>query len=261
MQNEKCKKKSDASLFINFRSHGVNNSPSDHFMIEHTFIPLKFKLYTIEDQQHRAREFYELCNRRRTVREFSDKPAPRELIETIIATAGTAPSGANKQPWKFVLVDDPELKRKIRIAAEAEEKESYERRMPQDWLDDLEPLGTDWHKEFLEIAPYLIVVFREKYRIEDGVQKKNYYVDESVGIACGFLLAAIHNTGLASLTHTPSPMNFLREILQRPINEVPYLLIPVGYPKERTMVPDIRRKPLDQILISNVASKSGAEKS
>lgn len=170
-------------------------------------------------------------------------------METIIATAGTAPSGANKQPWKFILVDDPEWKKRIRIAAEAEEKQSYESRMPQDWLDDLEPLGTDWHKEFLEVAPYLIVVFREKYRIEEGRQKKNYYVDESVGIACGFLLAAIHNAGLASLTHTPSPMNFLREILHRPQNEVPYLLIPVGYPAENAVVPDIHRKSLDEILV------------
>ncbi|MEK7251061.1 MAG: nitroreductase family protein [Bacteroidota bacterium] len=228
-------------------------------MNKYKFIPLEFQTYIPEEQLRRAMEFYELCNRRRTVREFSSKPVPRELIETIIRTAGTAPSGANKQPWKFVLVDDPELKRKIRVAAEAEEKESYERRMPHDWLDDLAALGTDWHKEFLEIAPYLIVVFREKYRIEDGLpqggkQKKNYYVDESVGIACGFLLAAIHNAGLTSLTHTPSPMNFLREILQRPINEVPYLLIPVGYPKEGAVVPDIQRKSLEQILVSNVSS-------
>lgn len=172
-------------------------------------------------------------------------------METIIATAGTAPSGANKQPWKFVLVDDPALKREIRSAAEKEEKESYQHRMPQEWLDDLEPLGTDWHKEFLEIAPWLIVVFREKYRIEEGKQRKNYYVDESVGIACGFLLAAIHNAGLASLTHTPSPMNFLRDILGRPQNEVPYLLIPVGYPAEGAEVPDITRKQLDEILILN----------
>jgi nitroreductase len=221
-------------------------------MAEHRFIPLKFKSLTIEEQHRRAREFFELCSERRSVREFSNKPVPRELIETIIATAGTAPSGANKQPWKFVLVDDPILKREIRVAAEKEEKENYERRMPQDWLDDLEPLGTDWHKGFLEIAPYLIVVFREKYGIDDhGRKRKNYYVDESVGIACGFLLAAIHNAGLASLTHTPSPMNFLCEVLQRPINEVPFLLIPVGYPKEGTVVPDIQRKPLEQILVSN----------
>jgi iodotyrosine deiodinase len=221
-------------------------------MKNYNFIPLAFQRYSAEEQHRRAAEFLDSCRRRRSVREFSDAPVSRELVETLIATAGTAPSGANKQPWKFVLVDDPNLKRAIRIAAEKEEKESYERRMPQDWLDDLEPLGTDWHKEFLEVAPYLIVVFREKYRIEDGKQKKNYYVDESVGIACGFLLTAIHHAGLASLTHTPSPMNFLREMLQRPINEVPYLLIPVGYPKEGAMVPDIHRKPLEEILIRNI---------
>jgi nitroreductase len=214
-------------------------------------IPLQFTSYPPDEQLHRATQFFDLCSRRRSVREFSDRPVSRELIATLIKTAGTAPSGANKQPWKFVVVDDPELKRKIRRAAEAEERESYEHRMPQSWLDDLAELGTDWRKEFLEVAPYLIVVFREKYRLEDGVQKKNYYVDESVGIACGFLLAAIHNAGLASLTHTPSPMNFLRDILQRPPNESPYLLIPVGYPKEGTTVPDIQRKPLHEIMWLN----------
>jgi len=216
-------------------------------------VPLRFTTYPPEEQLRRAREFFGLCNRRRTVREFLDRPVSRELIEALIKTAGTAPSGANKQPWKFVVVDDPELKRSIRVAAEAEEKESYEHRMPQSWLDDLAELGTDWHKEFLETAPYLIVVFREKYRLEGSVQKKNYYVDESVGIACGFLLAAIHNAGLASLTHTPNPMSFLCEILKRPANESPYLLIPVGYPKEGTTVPDIKRKPLRDIMCLNTS--------
>jgi nitroreductase len=169
-------------------------------------------------------------------------------METLIAAAGSAPSGANKQPWKFVLVGDPVVKREIRIAAEKEEKESYKHRMPQSWLDDLAALGTDWHKEFLEIAPWLIVVFREKYGIQDGVQKKHYYTEESVGIACGFLLVAIHYAGLVSLTHTPSPMDFLHKILHRPPNEVPYLLIPVGYPKKGAVVPDIRRKPLAKIM-------------
>ncbi len=216
-------------------------------------VPFQFTAYPPEEQLHRAREFFDLCNRRRTVREFSDRPVSLELIEILIRTAGTAPSGANKQPWKFVVVDDPELKRQIRSAAEAEEKESYEHRMPQSWLDDLAELGTDWQKEFLEVAPHLIVVFREKYRLEGSIQKKNYYVDESVGIACGFLLAAIHNAGLASLTHTPSPMNFLCEILQRPANEAPYLLIPVGYPKEGTTVPDIRRKALHEVMRLNTS--------
>jgi nitroreductase len=213
--------------------------------------PLIFREIPHAEMSSRALEFLELCRTRRTVREFSDQPVERALLETIIATAGTAPSGANKQPWKFVLIDDPEIKKQIRVAAEKEEKENYEHRMPQSWLDDLAELGTDWHKEFLEIAPWLIVVFKERYRIEGTVQKKNYYVEESVGIACGFLLAAIHNAGLVSLTHTPSPMNFLQTILRRPTNEVPFLLIPVGYPKDETTVPDIRRKQLAEILIYN----------
>lgn len=217
------------------------------------FIPLDFRSYPAEEQLRRALGFLEFCNRRRSVREFSDKPVPRELIEAVIHTAGTAPSGANKQPWKFVVVDNPKLKHEIRMAAEAEERTSYEHRMPQLWLDDLAALGTDWPKNFLEIAPYLIVVFKERYRMQNGVQKKNYYVDESVGIACGFLLVAIHNAGLVSLTHTPSPMNFLCRILQRPVNEVPYLLIPVGYPAEGAVVPDIRRKSPDQILAYNIS--------
>ncbi len=224
-------------------------------MGQYKFIPLRFTLYSPEEQLHRAKEYYKLCNSRRTVREFSERPISRELIETIIRTAGTAPSGANKQPWKFVIVNDPFLKQKIRLAAEKEERENYEHRMPQAWLDDLAALGTDWHKEFLEDAPYLIVVFKERYRVENGLQKKNYYAEESVGIACGFLLGAIHNAGLASLTHTPSPMNFLREILERPANEVPYLLIPVGYPKEGAFVPDIQRKPFEQIASFSVTSK------
>lgn len=205
-----------------------------------------------EEAAVRAREFHELCARRRTVREFSPEKIPPSLIEDLIRTAGTAPSGANKQPWKFVVVDDPEIKRQIRIAAEKEEKESYEHRMPQSWIDDLAELGTDWHKEFLETAPCLIAVFKERYRVENGSQKKNYYTEESVGIACGFLLAAIHNAGLVSLTHTPSPMNFLQEILTRPSNEAPFLLIPIGYPAENASVPDIGRKPLGQIMVRNV---------
>lgn len=231
-------------------------------LVTHTFgkrmsayspIPLQFTVLPPDEQIRRARNFLESCQTRRTVRQFSSKPVPRELIELLIQTAGTAPSGANKQPWKFIVVDDPILKREIRIAAEKEEKESYDHRMPQSWLDDLAELGTDWQKEFLEIAPYLIVVFREKYRVEAGAQRKNYYVDESVGIACGFLIAAIHNAGLASLTHTPSPMNFLRTILGRPANETPYLLIPVGYPSEDATVPDIRKKELQDIMVTNTA--------
>ncbi|MDH4069715.1 MAG: nitroreductase family protein [Ignavibacteria bacterium] len=214
--------------------------------------PLLFQEHSPEEMLERARAFREMCERRRTVRDYSPRPVPRALLEELIRTAGTAPSGANKQPWKFVIVDDPAIKRQIRVAAEKEEKESYEHRMPQSWLEDLAELGTDWHKEFLEVAPCLIVVFKERFRIEDGVRKKNYYTEESVGIACGFLLAAIHQAGLVSLTHTPSPMNFLQKILKRPSNEVPYLLIPVGYPAASANVPDIARKDIDQILVRNV---------
>jgi len=197
----------------------------------------------------RAQDFFSLCNQRRTVREFSSRPVPQELLETLIRTAGTAPSGANKQPWKFVVVSDPALKHEIRIAAEKEERENYEHRMPPEWLEDLAALGTDWHKEFLDIAPALIVVFSIDYEIDGERQRKNYYVKESVGIAVGFLLAAIHNAGLVSLTHTPSPMNFLQKILNRPHNERPFLLIPVGYPAENVTVPDIQRKPIEEIVL------------
>jgi iodotyrosine deiodinase len=213
------------------------------------FIPLNYAPRSHEEQLSRARQFFELCQRRRTVREFSDEPVSRGLLELLIKTAGTAPSGANRQPWRFVVVTDPEVKHRIRIEAENEERESYERRMPQEWLDDLAVLGTDWHKEFLEIAPALIVVFAVSYDLEGERVHKNYYVKESVGIAVGFLLAAIHNAGLVALTHTPSPMDFLQRILQRPENEKAYLLIPVGYPKEGATVPNIQRKPLEEIVL------------
>jgi len=218
-------------------------------MNEHPFIKLDHEILEPTEMLCRARDFYSLMNRRRSVRFFSDRDIPDELLEWTIRTAGTAPSGANKQPWTFCLVRDPEIKKQIREAAEKEEYESYQSRMSQEWLEDLAPLGTDWHKEFLEIAPALIVVFRKTYDWLDGVKKKNYYVQESVGIACGFLLAALHQAGLVGLTHTPSPMNFLQEILQRPENEKPYLLIPVGYPALEAVVPDIRRKSLDEIMI------------
>ena len=213
------------------------------------FIPYEHVSMTDEEQMHRAESFYQLCRRRRSIREFSNKPVPRSLLETIIRTACTAPSGANKQPWRFVVVTDPELKRKIRLAAEAEEKQSYEHRMPQEWLDDLAVLGTDWHKEFLDVAPALIVMFSIPFTTEGERTRKNYYVKESVGIAAGFLLAAIHNAGLAALTHTPSPMDFLQRILDRPENERAFLLIPVGYAQEGTRVPDIHRKQLDEIVL------------
>lgn len=221
--------------------------PMESFSGFTLFKPINF---SPEESLRRAREFYEFMNRRRSVRHFSDKPVPREWIELAIRTAGTAPSGANRQPWKFVAVNDPELKRKIRIAAEAEERESYEGgRMPPEWLEALQPLGTDWHKEFLEIAPWLVVCFRENYGVkEDGSRITNYYVHESVGIACGLFIAAIHSMGLVTLTHTPSPMGFLSKILGRPENEKPFILFPVGYPAENAKVPDIKRKAFEEIV-------------
>ncbi len=212
------------------------------------YIPLEFSEMKIEDQTSRAKDFFGLLVRRRTVREYSSRPVPISLIETAIATAGTAPSGANLQPWRFVVVRDPEVKKKIREAAEKEEYESYHGRMSEKWLRRLAPLGTNEHKPFLEIAPYLIVVFRINSFVEDGETEPTYYSQESVGIAVGILLAALHNMGLATLTHTPSPMKFLQEILSRPKNEVPFVLIPVGYPAEDAKVPDIKRKPLDEIM-------------
>lgn len=200
--------------------------------------------------RRRADAFYELLDRRRSVRFFAPDPVPRELIEIAIRTASTAPSGAHRQPWRFVVVGDPEIKRKIRVAAEAEEKKSYEERMPEEWLEALAPLGVDWRKPFLEIVPWIVVVFEELYGIDErGAKRKNYYVRESVGIACGMFIAALHNMGLATLTHTPSPMGFLREILGRPRNEKPYILFPVGYPAADATVPDLRRKELDEVAI------------
>lgn len=212
-------------------------------------MPLEFEQIEDETEQiERARVFYEKLNRRRTVREYSDKDVPFELIEKAIQTAGTAPSGANMQPWRFVVVRDAETKRKIREAAEREEFESYHTRMSDKWLRRLAPLGTDEHKPFLEIAPVLIVVFRITSIVERGESEPTYYSQESVGIAVGFLLAALHNAGLATLTHTPSPMKFLQEILGRPKTEVPFVLIPVGYPAENAKVPDIKRKSLEEIM-------------
>jgi nitroreductase len=196
----------------------------------------------------RARAFYESMRRRRTVRHFSDRPVPREAIEWCLRTAGTAPSGANLQPWQFVAVSDPAIKRRIREAAEEEEREFYNHRAPQEWLDALAPLGTDWRKPFLERAPWLIAIFSQLHGVlPDGRKVKHYYAIESVGIAAGLLIAAVHQAGLVSLTHTPSPMGFLNEILDRPANERPFLLLVVGYPEPNTLVPDIARKPLEHI--------------
>jgi nitroreductase len=212
------------------------------------YIAYSKQQYHEEEMIGRSREFYEWMNLRRTVRSFSNRAVPKEVIDHIILTASTAPSGAHKQPWTFCVVGDPEIKRQIRIEAEKEEYESYNGRMPEEWLEALRPLGTDWRKPFLEIAPWLIIVFKKIYDIEPGNRKlNNYYVAESVGLACGFLLTAIHNAGLSALTHTPSPMNFLSKVLNRPENEKPYLLIPVGYAAEECWVPDLRRKNLEEI--------------
>lgn len=204
-----------------------------------------------EAEMHdRARCFHELLDGRRSVRHFSEEPLPMAVIEQLVRTASTAPSGAHKQPWTFCVVTDPTLKHAIREAAEEEERASYGGRMPPEWLEDLAPLGTDWRKEFLDIAPCLIVVFKRAYDVmPDGVKRKNYYVEESVGIACGFLLAAARNAGLVTLTHTPSPMNFLSRILGRPENERAFLLIPIGYPVADCQVPDLQRKTLDQVMV------------
>ena len=196
----------------------------------------------------RSETYYQWLDQRRTVRDFSDRPVPRALIENLIRTASTAPSGAHKQPWNFCAVSNPDIKKEIRIAAEKEEYESYHGRMSERWLQDLQALGTDWHKPFLEIAPWLIIVFKKAFDVsENGEKANNYYVNESVGLAAGFLLTAIHNAGLVALTHTPSPMNFLVKILDRPANERPFLLIPVGYPAEAVYVPTLRRRPLEEV--------------
>lgn len=214
------------------------------------FVAYHKETYNAGETKQRAREFYEWMDKRRTVRDFSDKPIDSSVIENILLSASTAPSGAHKQPWTFCVVSDPGIKRQIRLEAEMEEKESYDQRMSEEWLEDLAPLQTDWQKPFLETAPYLIVVFRRSYEIDDrGKKRQNYYVIESCGIACGFLLTAIHHAGLVALTHTPSPMNFLSKILNRPENEKPYLLIPVGYPAEACFVPDLSRKKLDEISV------------
>jgi iodotyrosine deiodinase len=218
-------------------------------MTEPKFIPLtNYKEYPIEEILKRSRSFYEDIKRRRTVRDFSDKPVPRKIIENCIKAAGTAPSGANLQPWHFVVVSDPKIKKKIKIAAEEEEKEFYSKRAPKDWLEVLEPLGTDENKPCLETAPYLIAIFYKSYDLlPDGRPVKQYYAMESTGIATGLLITAIHNAGLVSLTHTPSPMNFLNEILNRPKNERPFLLLVVGYPAKDAKVPNLKKKNLQEI--------------
>jgi iodotyrosine deiodinase len=213
------------------------------------FVPLTtYQAYSEPEMVERARAFYESMRRRKTIREFSSRSVPQEVIEACLLTAGTAPSGANHQPWHFAVVSDPAIKNKIRVEAEIEEREFYERRAPQEWKDALAPLGTDASKPFLEDAPFLIAIFGQKNTLmDDGTAVKNYYVPESVSIATGFLIAALHNAGLATLTHTPSPMGFLNSLLHRPDNEKPYILLVVGYPGKDCTVPNIRKKPLSEI--------------
>lgn len=214
------------------------------------FIRLNFERLSQDEQMQRSQDFFRSMKTRRTVRDYSTDAVPFELIRNAIATAGTAPSGANQQPWTFVVISNPEMKRKIREAAEIEEKKSYENRMSEEWLEALAPLGTDWHKPHLEEAPYLIVIFRQVYGLdENGNKIKHYYVDDSVGIATGLLIASLHQAGLATLTHTPSPMKFLAEILERPNNERATMILTVGYPAEDAEVPDISKKSLDEILV------------
>ena len=218
-------------------------------MSKYNFLPLRdYKRYSVKEMINKSEEFYNNVKTRRSVRDFSDRPVAKEIIDNCIRAAGTSPSGANLQPWHFVIVSDPEVKKEIRLAAEEEEREFYAKRAPKEWLDVLAPLGTDEHKPFLEKAPYLIVIFAKSYeRLPDGKKVKQYYSQESVGIACGILITAIHNAGLVSLTHTPSPMNFLNKILKRPKNERPFLLLVVGHPARGAKVPDIKKKSLNDI--------------
>ncbi|MEM8485135.1 MAG: nitroreductase family protein [Bacteroidota bacterium] len=211
-------------------------------------IPFKHHRYPEDTMVDRADTFYEMMDMRRSIRFFSDEPVPKHLIERAIQTASTAPSGAHMQPWTFVAISDPAVKREIRIAAEKEEKESYGGRMSDEWLEALAPFGTNWEKPFLETVPWIVVCFAQSYGFnEDESRRKHYYVQESCGIACGMFISAVHNMGLATLTHTPSPMKFLNEILGRPKNEKPFILFPIGYPASDATVPDIGRKDLKDV--------------
>ncbi|HOY27560.1 MAG TPA: nitroreductase family protein [Flavobacteriales bacterium] len=219
-------------------------TPADHH-------PLTFAYFSSSEMEARAMEFHRLMDARRSVRHFSPEQVPFAVIAEVVRAASTAPSGAHKQPWTFCVVGNADLKRRIRAAAEEEERANYNGRMSDEWLKDLAPLGTDADKPFLEDAPWLVVVFKRVYEVEpEGHKHQNYYVNESVGIATGLLLAAAHHAGLATLTHTPSPMNFLTNLLDRPVNERPYLLIPMGYPAPGCLVPRLRRKPLEDVLVS-----------
>ena len=215
------------------------------------FTPYQFQRQDQAAMLQSAQAWFEFMDTRRSVREFSSEPVPRELVERAIQTASTAPSGAHRQPWKFVAISNPDIKQRIRIAAEKEEHESYEGgRMPEEWRSALKQFGTSWQKPFLETVPWIVVVFEEMYGLEEnGETSKNYYVKESVGIACGIFIAALHQMGLATLTHTPSPMAFLSEILERPKNERPFILFPIGYPAEGVQVPNIKRKTLADVSV------------
>jgi nitroreductase len=216
----------------------------------HNFKKFEALTYTQQEMLEKSRSFFALMDQRRSVREFSDKPVAKEVIENIVCTASTAPSGAHKQPWTFCIVSDAAIKKQIRTAAEAEEKESYANRMSDEWLKDLEKFATNWEKPFLEKAPYLIIIFKKIYDLDvDGDKHTNYYVQESVGIAAGMLISAIHQAGLVTLTHTPSPMNFLTKVLNRPINEKPFLLLPIGYASADAEVPILERKSLQDISV------------
>lgn len=216
---------------------------------KHPFIPYTGITYSEEVMIERSKSFYEWADTRRSVRDFSSKPVPKEVMENIIMTASAAPSGAHKQPWTFCLISNAELKSKLRALAEEEERKSYEGRMSESWIKDLEPLGTDAVKEFIDVAPWIIIVMKRPYELnEQGEKHQNYYVSESVGLASGFLLMAIHHAGLIALTHTPSPMNFIAKALNRPENERPFLLIPVGFAAENALIPDLRRKGKNDVI-------------
>ena len=220
-------------------------------MTEPVTVPYRLERLPEAELRERAASIYQEMDRRRSVRHFSTDSVPRDVIEHAIRTASTAPSGAHRQPWTFVLVGDPEVKRRIRLAAETEERENYEGgRMSPEWQQALTPLSTDWRKPHLEVAPWIVVVFEQRYGIDaDGSRRHNYYVKESVGIACGIFIATLHRLGLATLTHTPSPMAFLSRLLQRPDNERPFILFPVGYPADECRVPAVERKPLGEVLV------------
>jgi nitroreductase len=224
--------------------------PTPELAERHPFVPLEFHRRPVDEMRRRAAAFHDEMRRRRSVRMLSDEAVPFELVERAIETASTAPSGAHHQPWRFVVTGDPQVKRRIREAAEAEERINYESgRINDEWRRELEPIGTDWHKEFLEIAPWVVVLFEERYGVRpDGSRRHHYYVKESCGIAAGMFVTALHHIGLATLTHTPSPMAFLSKLLDRPANERPFVLFPVGYPVDGCLVPDLERKPLDEVM-------------